>query len=89
MFSVASYLILPQLLKSEPVGLGAESRHISGSVEEASLVPTARPRVSTCAGSTVAGGGGVGEEQAGLPLPGFLRINAWRRGGGVRRNHCV
>ena len=86
---VTSYLILPQLLHSESVGLGAESRHISGSSEEASLVPTGRPRVSTCAGSTEAGGGGVRGEDTRFPWPGFLRVNACREGGELGGNHCV
>ena len=44
-------------------------------------MPTGRPRVSTCVGSTVAGGGGVREGNTRFPWPGFLRVNVWREGG--------
>lgn len=54
---------------------------ICGSAEEARLVPAARPLASICAGVSVARGGRGREDHAGLPWPGFLRVNAWSRGG--------
>lgn len=54
---------------------------------DASLMPTARPTTSTCAG-IVAGGGGVNSEHAGPPRPGFQRVNDWGEGGVLGGSLC-